>query len=930
MEQAPKQTAGVNADGSGDDDIPCDLYYAGLDGTWNKDGDSRWGEYNPEEADLYPEVAVGRVCIDSAEGAQNFIAKTTRYVDSPIVSECREALMVGELLWTYPLTWGGDYMDEIVGGSNANGYTTVGVQPSMNIDTLYDRDWVGEDWPEAEIKSRMMGGLNIVNHLGHCNVQYALKMTNDDIPEFTNDGTNHINNFFYSQGCYNGAFDDRTSGGSYLGDCFGEEFTLHDAGAVAAVLNSRYGWGDPGGTNGASQFFAREFFDALFGEGIYPLGELNNDSKMDVIWALSMSGNRWCYYELNVFGDPAMHLWTAEPTVLTVDRASSVMVGQPSLDVIVTDGRAPVEGARVVIWTDDYSVYDTAVTNMTGLATVHPYADTTGTLNLKATAHDFLTWDGSIAIEPASGPYVVLSEYVIDDDSSDESSGNDDGIANAGEMIELIVTLENALEDSAYGVTATLSSTSGRVTLHDDYEEFGDIGPSGTAQSADDYGFTIASDTPDGEMIVFKLTISDATRGTWESHFSLDASAPVVTLESYTADDPLYGGNASGCPDAGETFSIGLSLVNDGSAGATGVVSTITTGDPYVIINEGTAWITSLDSGMAQPVSSDYSVTLIPGCPELHEIVFDVSVSADWGYVASGQFSILTGGSPFADDVESGEGEWTHGVVTPSFVDQWHIETYRYHSSGHSWKFGGAGSDGYADSSDGELVMRPMCLGPNGEFSFWHWMEAEDEMPGPTAWDCGLMEITTDGGATWDILYPDDGYTHEKNDNPANPLPEGVPCWSGDFDWREETFDLSAYAGKTVQIRFRFLSDGYVTFEGWYVDDIALTFDGGSTSGVEEGAMPRKFALLQNTPNPFNPVTLVQYKLPRPAHVRIDVFNAAGRLVRTVVDEHQEAGYKTVSWDGTNERGGKVASGVYMYRMDAGEFVSQKMMILLK
>jgi flagellar hook assembly protein FlgD len=90
------------------------------------------------------------------------------------------------------------------------------------------------------------------------------------------------------------------------------------------------------------------------------------------------------------------------------------------------------------------------------------------------------------------------------------------------------------------------------------------------------------------------------------------------------------------------------------------------------------------------------------------------------------------------------------------------------------------------------------------------------------------------------------------------------------------------------------------------------------------------FALRQNAPNPFNPVTFIEYELPEAAHVTIDVFNLAGRLVRTVVDETQEPGYKTVAWDGTNASGQKVASGVYLYRMKAGSYVSQKRMVLLK
>ncbi|MBD3348068.1 MAG: T9SS type A sorting domain-containing protein [Candidatus Eisenbacteria bacterium] len=914
-----------DAYGESEYNIPCDLYYSGLDGTWNDDGDSMWGEYSPEEADLYPELAIGRACIDDVAGVQNFVNKTLLYVDSPIVSESDEALMAGELLWSSPLTYGGTYKDEVKDGSSANGYTTVGFPGSMNVGTLYDRD---ATWSASTLINAMESGLNIVNHLGHCNVQYAMKMYNSDIPSFDNDGTNHSLNFVYSQGCYCGSFDNRDSYGSYPGDCFAEEFTADDDGAVAVVMNSRYGWGDPGGTNGASQFFDREFFDAMFAEGIYPIGEANDDSKMDAVWALSQDAVRWCYYQLTVFGDPAMHLWTGQPTALTVNHPSAVMVGQPSIDVTVMDGGSPVDGARVTVWTDDYSVYDTALTGGTGLATVEVDAQNTGTLNIKVHAHDYLTWNGDIPINPASGPYVTVDGWVIDDDQSGDSDGNGDAAANAGETVELVVTVENVGVDPAYGVNATLSSTSGYVTIVDDYEEYGDVSPSATAQCGEDYDFEIATGTPDGEVIPFTLTISGTARETWESNFGIAVTAPVVEYASHSADDPAYGGNGNGCIEAGETIAVSLSLENTGGADATNVSATITSADPYVQINQGTSGMGTLASGATQPVSPDYSVTVLPDCPGLHEIVFDVSVGADWGYGSSHQFSLLTSGGDFADDIESGEGEWTHGSVTPGFIDEWHIDTYRYHSSGHSWKFGGTGSNGYGDSADGGLVMRPMCIGANGQLSFWHWMYAEEES-GTSAWDCGLVEYTIDGGATWDVLHPDTPYSHAKNYNPANPLPEGTPCWSGSFTWRQETFDLSAYAGETIQIRFRFASDGYVTEEGWYVDDIELTSDS-STDVADAGEMPIEFGLKQNVPNPFNPVTVIQYQLPQPAHVRLDIYNVAGKLVRTVVDERQEAGYRSVTWNGRDENGHRVASGVYLYRMQAADHVSKKMMVLLK
>ncbi len=252
---------GLRADGYGeiDNDIPADIYYGALNGTWNTDGDSYWGE--PGEEDFYPEVAVGRACVSDATQAQNFVTKTMRYVNSPIVAECDDALMVGELLWTSPMTYGDTYKDEIRYGSSANGYTTVGFVPgAMAVGTLYDSYGT---WTKETLIGLMENGKNIVNHLGHCNVQYSMRMYTTDIAQFDNDGTNHTLNFVYSQGCYCGSFDNRDPDYGYIGDCFAEQFACDDDGAVAVIMNSRYGWGDPGGTDGSSQYFDRRVLRRL-------------------------------------------------------------------------------------------------------------------------------------------------------------------------------------------------------------------------------------------------------------------------------------------------------------------------------------------------------------------------------------------------------------------------------------------------------------------------------------------------------------------------------------------------------------------------------------------------------------------------------------------------------------------------------------------
>ena len=90
------------------------------------------------------------------------------------------------------------------------------------------------------------------------------------------------------------------------------------------------------------------------------------------------------------------------------------------------------------------------------------------------------------------------------------------------------------------------------------------------------------------------------------------------------------------------------------------------------------------------------------------------------------------------------------------------------------------------------------------------------------------------------------------------------------------------------------------------------------------------FELAQNYPNPFNPSTSLRYTIPQILNVRLEVFNVLGQLVKVLVNEPQNAGVKTVVWDGTNAFGRKVSSGVYLYKLTAGNFVQTRKMILLK
>jgi beta-lactamase class A len=98
-----------------------------------------------------------------------------------------------------------------------------------------------------------------------------------------------------------------------------------------------------------------------------------------------------------------------------------------------------------------------------------------------------------------------------------------------------------------------------------------------------------------------------------------------------------------------------------------------------------------------------------------------------------------------------------------------------------------------------------------------------------------------------------------------------------------------------------------------------------SFSKIENNTLPSEYKLQQNYPNPFNPVTRIDYDLPADVNVSIKIFDVAGREIKTLVNENQEAGYYTMEFNASN-----LASGVYFYRIIAGDFLEVKRMVLIK
>jgi len=100
--------------------------------------------------------------------------------------------------------------------------------------------------------------------------------------------------------------------------------------------------------------------------------------------------------------------------------------------------------------------------------------------------------------------------------------------------------------------------------------------------------------------------------------------------------------------------------------------------------------------------------------------------------------------------------------------------------------------------------------------------------------------------------------------------------------------------------------------------------------GENDPILPNEFRLVQNYPNPFNPTTSIEYNLPARSQMKLEIFNILGQKIRTLENDTRAAGYYRIEWNGTDDAGQAVASGIYTYRLTAGDVVQIKKMSLIK
>lgn len=229
-------------------------------------------------------------------------------------------------------------------------------------------------------------------------------------------------------------------------------------------------------------------------------------------------------------------------------------------------------------------------------------------------------------------------------------------------------------------------------------------------------------------------------------------------------------------------------------------------------------------------------------------------------------------------------------------------------------------------TTDGGASWNTYPVTPN-IYDYIRTLSFPDANTGYAAKDYGEVYKSTNGGISWTLLP---GYFSDIRDAVFMNANSG---WMVTYDGIMATTD----GGSTWLTQFSYSESNRLAvlpnvglWVGGYNTSI-LKYSGGPIVGItgeQPNAAPEKFSLSQNYPNPFNPVTNIRFGLPRPSHVKIEIFNVLGQRVITLMDEKQSAGYHVITFDASRQ--GALASGMYFYRIEAGEFTDTKRMLLVK
>ena len=685
-----------SGDGYVDNDIPADLYYAALDGTWNDDNDNRWGEIG--EDDLLPELGIGRMCFSNRSELDNMLYKAMTYQTDPVLGEFHDVIMAGEHLYDNPETNGSQYLELLIGTHDDNGYTTTGIPEDYNYTRLYEEEG---NWSGSLLRNSINQGTQYVHHDGHANTNYVAGWTNGDI---TNNnfsavnGIDHNYTFFHTSGCICGDFSS---------DCILERMTKISNFAVATFGNSRYGWFNEGQTEGPAIHLARETEDAYYNDRIPYGGMALREGKIETAPWVNAPGQyeegalRWNFYDLNMMGDVAVSPWHDEPFTPNVNYTSELLVGLTSTDVTVTNPSGDgLKNFRCALFHGE-DLIGVGYTDEDGNAAIEfpEPIDFVGDMSLIVTGCDAWPQAYPVISLPGNCAYVVYNSHVI----------NGGAQPDFGQQIALDLQVKNVGTVTAHNVSVYLTTDCPYITSSNSFEVIPTLEGGATVTLNNVFPMYISDDVPNKTKADFLLTCTDGT-DTWESRFIITLQAPEFTVVGTLIEDS----DSNGDIDPGETITAHITVKNAGMAAAPNTCLNVVCDLPEISFEQSVFQQGTVNADDEFTVDFVFTLSEEVGLGVAYEIGFAVTSG---NYATEGSFAFLVGN--VLEGWETGDFskfEWENDPVKP-----WTIITEDPYEGNYCVKSGSIGNN------QSSVLKITLDVHSEGEISFYRKVSSEED-----------------------------------------------------------------------------------------------------------------------------------------------------------------------------------------------------------
>ncbi|MCK4252517.1 T9SS type A sorting domain-containing protein [candidate division WOR-3 bacterium] len=694
----------------------------------------------------------------------------------------------------------------------------------------------------------------------------------------------------------------------------------------------------------------RGFFNAIFEDGKRTFGAACEGGRRNVY---NLYGSSSEYRGFTTLGDPEMNIWTDTPCSLICTHPSMIPVGNVgfTVNVLKASNSSPVNNAIVcVVGKLDSTVYALDTTNSSGNAsfTVAPHF-TGDTIYVTVTGQNLQPYEGSI-FTAASDIYIAYLQSTIDD----ASGGNNDGMVNPGEEINLPLWVKNYGDSTGIDILGTLQEDDVYITIDDAVKSFGDItGGNIDSTGADGYNFTVATNCPDGHIINFELKCEDVNNSVWLSYFNVPVHAPDLIFEQAV----ISGGNGNSSFEPAETVFVAVTIKNQGSVAIDGVSAILHSLSSYVGVIDSIGTFNHIGPDSSADNNLDPFIVFSDiSTPQGTVINFQMIVSSG-NYIETITFSLIIGGKHYFiwnPDQSPAPGENMQTILTGLGYQGDYGTTLASDLSLYQSVFVCAGvypNNRVISNSSPEANTLVDYLENHGGRMYleggdvWHYdVQTGGYDFGPLFGIAGV----SDGGSDMGPVVGESGaftqgmsFTYGGENSwmdHINPTGSGFLIFHDGNDAYNCGVANDAGTYQTVGTSFELglLNDGSPPSTRIALLDSIMHFFG-ITTGITETAkhLDLSYSHFEVYPNPFSKQINISFQMQdvrsKKQDISLKIYDVSGRIVKVF---NLTSGFlplvSTVSWDGKDDYGNRLPAGVFFVQFTAEDFSKTQKIIFLK